>query len=113
MCLMLAIARTLLRNPPIVLLDEATSALDNTTERQIQQSLNALSRNRTTLVIAHRLSTIVNADRILVLKDGRICESGTHSELIGIQGGVYLDMWRQEEEDRDNDVLEEEDKKET
>ena len=71
-----AIARTVLKNPSIILLDEATSALDTHTERQIQSSLEALCRNRTSIVVAHRLSTIVNADQILVLKDGVIAESG-------------------------------------
>ncbi|TPX63341.1 hypothetical protein SpCBS45565_g06690 [Spizellomyces sp. 'palustris'] len=78
----IAIARTILKNPSIILLDEATSALDNTTERLIQDSLRTLSTNRTTLVIAHRLSTIVDADLILVLKDGQIVERGTHTELL-------------------------------
>ncbi|KAJ3297006.1 Homocysteine S-methyltransferase 1 [Borealophlyctis nickersoniae] len=78
----IAIARTLLKNPSIILLDEATSALDNTTERLIQESIKTLSSNRTTLVIAHRLSTIVDADIILVMKDGTIVERGTHDELL-------------------------------
>ena len=76
-----AIARIFLKNPPILILDEATSALDTQTERQIQDALDALSENRTTLVIAHRLDTIRNADRIAVMQDGQIVEMGTHSEL--------------------------------
>ncbi len=76
-----AIARIFLKNPPILILDEATSALDTQTERQIQDALDALSENRTTLVIAHRLDTIRNADRIAVMQDGQIVEIGTHSEL--------------------------------
>ncbi|KAJ3207824.1 ATP-binding cassette sub- B member 6, mitochondrial [Dinochytrium kinnereticum] len=77
-----AIARTMLKNPDIILLDEATSALDNTTESLIQRSLKELTSRKTTIVIAHRLSTIVDADCILVLKDGRIVERGTHHELL-------------------------------
>ena len=77
-----AIARTILKNPPIVLLDEATSALDSTTESQIQAALARMTEDRTTLVVAHRLSTIVNADLILCVKDGVIVEQGTHQELV-------------------------------
>jgi len=85
----LAIARIFLKNPPILILDEATSALDTETERAIQQSLAELSAGRTTLVIAHRLATIANADRILVVDDGRIVESGNHAELIARKNGRY------------------------
>ncbi len=81
-----AIARIFLRNPPILILDEATSALDAETERQIQQALRDLSRGRTTLVIAHRLGTIRDADRIAVMEDGRIVETGSHDELLVRQG---------------------------
>ncbi|EJT97369.1 P-loop containing nucleoside triphosphate hydrolase protein [Dacryopinax primogenitus] len=87
-----AIARTLLMNPPIILLDEATSALDIRTERQIQQALNNLVKGRSSLTIAHRLSTIANADIILVLKDGQIIERGSHSELLRANG-VFARMW--------------------
>ncbi|MEO6064192.1 MAG: ABC transporter ATP-binding protein/permease [Lysobacterales bacterium] len=87
-----AIARTLLKNPPILILDEATSALDTRTERSIQAQLAEISRNRTTLLIAHRLSTIVDADEIIVLEAGRIVERGTHRQLILIEGR-YAQMW--------------------
>lgn len=85
----LAIARIFLKNPPILILDEATSALDTETERAIQQSLAELSQGRTTLVIAHRLATIVNADRIIVIEDGKIAEQGSHAELIDRKNGRY------------------------
>ncbi|MEW9612843.1 ABC transporter ATP-binding protein [Shinella sp. S4-D37] len=88
----LAIARIFLRNPPILILDEATSALDTETERAIQQSLAELSAGRTTLVIAHRLATIANADRILVVDDGRIVESGNHAGLIARKNGRYQSL---------------------
>ena len=95
-----AIARTILKAPPILILDEATSALDTFTEREIQASLAQVSRGRTTLVIAHRLSTIVDADEILVLDAGRIVERGTHDALLA-RGGVYAAMW-----DRQHQVAE-------
>lgn len=84
----ISIARVFLKNPPVLILDEATSALDNESERWIQQSLEELSKNRTTITIAHRLSTIRNADEILVVADNRIAERGTHEELLK-KGGIY------------------------
>jgi ATP-binding cassette subfamily B protein len=87
-----AIARTILKAPPILILDEATSALDTATEREIQSALEEVSHNRTALVIAHRLSTVVNADSIIVLDDGAIAEQGTHSELIA-RDALYAAMW--------------------
>jgi ATP-binding cassette, subfamily B, heavy metal transporter len=87
-----AIARTLLKNPPILILDEATSALDTRTEQDIQSALRSLSRDRTTLVIAHRLSTVVDADEIIVLQEGRVAERGTHTRLLAA-GGLYARMW--------------------
>ncbi|KAF9326750.1 Homocysteine S-methyltransferase 1 [Podila minutissima] len=105
-----AIARTILKNPPIVLLDEATSALDSTTESQIQAALAQMTMNRTTLVVAHRLSTIVNADLILCIKDGVIVEQGSHDELIARAianngEGVYYEMWKQQiREERGDDA---------
>lgn len=95
-----AIARTILKNPPILLLDEATSALDTQTERDIQNSIEAISKDRTTLMIAHRLSTIVDADEILVIQKGEIAEQGSHEELMQA-GGIYAAMWMQQlREDR-------------
>jgi len=92
-----AIARTVLKAPPILLLDEATSALDSHTEHEIQGALERVSRNRTSLVIAHRLSTIVGADEIIVLDQGRIAERGTHSKLLST-GGLYASMWNRQRE---------------
>jgi ABC-type transport system involved in Fe-S cluster assembly fused permease/ATPase subunit len=87
-----AIARTILKGPPILILDEATSALDTKTEQDIKTALDAVSRNRTTLVIAHRLSTVINADEIIVLRDGVIAERGTHQMLL-LRDGLYAQMW--------------------
>jgi ATP-binding cassette, subfamily B, heavy metal transporter len=87
-----AIARTLLKNPPILVLDEATSALDSRTEQAIQDTLDRIAESRTTIMIAHRLSTIVNADQIVVLDEGQVAERGTHEELLD-RGGLYADLW--------------------
>ncbi len=92
-----AIARTILKGPPILLLDEATSALDSHTEKEIQDALDQVSQNRTTLVIAHRLSTIVGADEIIVLDQGAIVERGTHHALLA-KGGLYASMWNRQRE---------------
>ena len=90
-----AIARTLLKGPPILILDEATSALDSHTEKEIQDALDSVAKNRTTLVIAHRLSTIVHADNILVLEKGRLVEQGTHAELLH-RDGLYASLWNRQ-----------------
>jgi ATP-binding cassette, subfamily B, heavy metal transporter len=90
-----AIARTILKGPPILILDEATSALDSHTEKEIQDALDLVARNRTTLVVAHRLSTIVRADTILVMDKGRLVEQGTHAELVA-KGGLYASLWERQ-----------------
>ncbi|MCU1643139.1 MAG: msbA [Nocardia sp.] len=92
----LAVARTILRNPPILVLDEATSALDTRTEREVQEAIDALSAGRTTITIAHRLSTIRDADQIAVLDHGRIAERGTHAELLA-RNGFYADLLARDE----------------
>jgi ATP-binding cassette subfamily B protein len=99
-----SIARTLLKNPPILIFDEATSALDSRTEKAIQAELAEISRDRTTLVIAHRLSTIVDADQILVMDGGRIVERGSFRELMAM-GGRFAEMWRlQQQEEQANEA---------
>ncbi len=108
-----AIARTILKSPPILMLDEATSALDSHTEKEIQDALERVARERTSLVIAHRLSTVVHADNIIVLDEGAIVEQGTHNELLD-KGGLYASLWaRQREADEARErlahALEEED----
>ncbi|XP_014893628.1 ATP-binding cassette sub-family B member 6 isoform X1 [Poecilia latipinna] len=97
-----AIARTILKAPQIILLDEATSALDTQTERNIQASLAKVCTNRTTVVVAHRLSTIIGADQILVISEGRIAERGRHDELLS-KGGLYADMWLKQQQAHDLD----------
>lgn len=97
-----AIARTILKAPQIILLDEATSALDTQTERNIQASLAKVCTNRTSIVVAHRLSTIIGADMILVLSDGQIIERGRHEELLA-KGGMYSDMWMKQQQAHDSD----------
>ena len=94
------IARTLLKNPPILILDEATSALDTQTERDIQDSLREMGQGRSVITIAHRLSTIADADLILVLEDGRVTESGTHDALLA-EGGRYTAMWERQSADEE------------
>ena len=98
-----AIARTLLKNPPLLILDEATSALDSRTEAEIQQTLHAVEQGRTTVVIAHRLSTIADADQIVVLDQGRVREQGTHGELLRLRG-LYAEMWDRQASEQDEAV---------
>ncbi|CAN5215584.1 ABC transporter ATP-binding protein/permease [soil metagenome] len=95
-----AIARTLLKNPPILILDEATSALDSRTEAEIQTTLKAIAARRSTIVIAHRLSTIVDADEIVVLEAGRVIERGTHASLLA-KNGLYAEMWARQAAEHD------------
>jgi len=95
-----AIARTILKDPPILVLDEATSALDTRTEQDIQAALRTVSSHRTTLIIAHRLSTVVDADQIMVLDHGRVVERGTHGELV-VLGGAYARMWAMQAEQQE------------
>jgi ATP-binding cassette, subfamily B, heavy metal transporter len=98
-----AIARTLLKNPPILILDEATSALDSRTEAEIQTTLRAIAERRTTIIVAHRLSTIVDADQIIVLDDGLVAERGTHAMLLGLNG-LYAEMWARQAAEQDDAV---------
>jgi ATP-binding cassette subfamily B protein len=95
-----AIARTLLKDPPILILDEATSALDSRTEAAIQATLRDVAANRTSIVIAHRLSTVMDADEIVVLDEGRVAERGTHAQLLR-QGGLYAEMWQRQQTERE------------
>ncbi len=95
-----AIARTLLKDPPVLILDEATSALDSRTEEAIQATLNAAAHGRTSIIIAHRLSTIANADQIVVLDDGKVAERGTHGELL-TKNGLYAELWNRQAAERE------------
>jgi ATP-binding cassette subfamily B protein len=97
-----AIARAILRNPPVLLLDEATSALDAESERVVQEALERLMQNRTTLIIAHRLATVLNADRIAVMEQGKLVATGTHTDLIR-QGGLYARLASLQFDLRDDD----------
>ena len=99
-----AIARTLLKNPPILILDEATSALDSRTEAEILDTLDEVSKQRTTIVIAHRLSTIVDADEIVVLDAGRVAEQGTHAELLA-KDGHYAEMWARQQAEKEEEAV--------
>ncbi len=99
-----AIARTLLKNPPILILDEATSALDSRTEAEILDTLDEVSKARTTIVIAHRLSTVVDADEIVVLDAGRVAEQGTHAELLA-KNGLYAEMWARQQAENDEEAV--------
>ena len=96
-----AIARVILKNPPILILDEATSSLDSLSEQAILSALKEVSQQRTTLVIAHRLSTVRDANTILVMDSGQIVESGSHNELLA-QGGYYANLWEQQHRTDDN-----------
>lgn len=107
-----AIARTILKAPDIIMLDEATSALDTMTERNIQSSLSRVCAGKTSIVVAHRLSTIINADCILVLRDGEIVERGSHDDLLK-NGGVYKEMWNQQLSDITGDTTTEENEKDS
>jgi ATP-binding cassette subfamily B protein len=98
-----AIARTLLKNPPILIFDEATSALDSRTEAAIQDTMRAVAARRTSIVIAHRLSTIVDADQIVVLNDGRVAERGTHAQLLR-KNGLYADMWARQQNEAEKEA---------
>jgi len=99
-----AIARTLLKNPPVLILDEATSALDSRTESEIQATLERISERRTTIIIAHRLSTVVNADQIIVLEAGRVAEKGTHLQLLR-KNGLYADMWARQQNEAEAEAI--------
>ena len=99
----MAIARTILKAPPILILDEATSSLDSRTEQGIKSALDKIAKDRTTVVIAHRLSTVTDADEIIVLDDGEIKERGTHANLL-TRNGLYADMWTRQREKSDAEL---------
>ena len=93
-----------MKNPPILLLDEATSALDTETERDIQDSLRSMGQGRSVITIAHRLSTVVEADKIVVLEEGRVVEQGTHDDLLRL-GGRYSQMWHRQLADEEQEQV--------
>ena len=97
----------MLKDPPILLLDEATSALDTETERDIQDSLKAMGEGRSVITIAHRLSTVVDADRIVVLEKGFVTETGTHDELLALDGR-YARMWMRQQSEREIGAVDDE-----
>ena len=99
----IAIARAILKGPRILVFDEATSSLDSKTEQAIQETLREVAQNHTTLVIAHRLSTVVDADRILVMDQGRIVEQGTHRQLLS-RDGIYAAMWQLQQQEREESL---------
>jgi ATP-binding cassette subfamily B protein len=101
---LLALARALAVNPPVLVLDEATSSVDPRTERSIQRTLELLTKGRTTLVVAHRLSTVRHADRILVIREGRVVEQGRHEELLA-KDGVYAELLRTQQAHQGESVL--------
>jgi ATP-binding cassette subfamily B protein len=98
-----AIARVLLKNPAIFVFDEATSSLDTKTEHLIQENIEEVSRNATTLIIAHRLSTVIHADQIFVLNHGTLAEHGTHHELLN-HGGLYAQLWEKQTREKRSDI---------
>ena len=88
----IAIARAILNDPPVLILDEATSAVDSQTEKAIQEAIANLVKGRTTIAIAHRLATLRNADRLVVVEDGKVIEQGTHEELLALEGGHFANL---------------------
>ncbi|MEJ1959520.1 MAG: ATP-binding cassette domain-containing protein [Nitrosomonadales bacterium] len=100
-----AIARAILKDPQLIILDEATSALDSESEHLVQQGLNQLTKGRSSVIIAHRLSTVMNADKILVLKDGSVIEQGQHEELSRQNGGLYAKLFKLQTQGRLNELM--------
>ena len=100
-----AIARAFLKNAPIVILDEATSALDNKAEAVVQMAIDNLMQDKTVFVIAHRLSTIQNADKIVVINQGEIVETGTHEELLNIENGAYKSLYNAQFKNKEDEIV--------